>query len=235
MHSPRPYNESQYDSREYSQPSSLTSSPITSPRHSNQLAHPQRMAFNNAPILHNEASSNHFQHNQPFLAAQYTSDNVNTGLEYNPHNGSENNVEHEDIDISDLDEVDEAQMKAIRTWTLLVKICFGLHMITALALLKSYYWLSTVVGLGMLVLFYIYAHCAHIQRKHFVFLYLLVVALNFARDLIILIFWIKDLEDDVWDYTLLVLIFVDACAITPASLYSCFYLYRSTSIVQLTM
>jgi len=130
---------------------------------------------------------------------------------------------------------DAAQMRAIKAWTQRVTICFLAHMVTAICLLRSAYWLSTVCGCVILLAFYAYAHIMRIRRKNFVFLYLLVVGLNLTRDVIILVFYIPELEVDWWSYTLLVFIWIDAVVVTPLTCYTCFYLYRSTAVSQLSM
>lgn len=61
---------------------------------------------------------------------------------------------------------DPAQLRAIKTWTQRVTICFLAHMVTAICLLKSVYWLSTVCGCVILLAFYAYAHIMRIRRKN---------------------------------------------------------------------
>ncbi len=47
----------------------------------------------------------------------------------------------------------ELHHRAIRTWSWRVKAAFGLHMITALCLLHSNYWMTTIIGtIGQLAL-----------------------------------------------------------------------------------
>ena len=126
---------------------------------------------------------------------------------------------------------DEAQAAAIATWTQRVKICFAAHMITAIALIASTYRLSTVAGCVILLLFYIFAHFRKVRRKNFVWMFLLVVALNLVRDGVILFFefqtgWAKEW----WDYMLLCMLCVDALVVTPCTCYACFYLHRSTAV-----
>ena len=126
---------------------------------------------------------------------------------------------------------DEAQAAAILTWTQRVKMCFYAHMITAVALIRSTYYMSTVAGCVILLCFYVFAHFRKVRRKNFVWMFLLVVALNLVRDGVILFFdfqtgWAKDW----WDYMLLCLMCVDALIVTPCTCYACFWLYRSTAV-----
>ena len=83
---------------------------------------------------------------------------------------------------------DDAQAAAIATWTQRVKIAFLAHMITAIALIRSTYSLSTIAGCVILLLFYIFAHFRKVRRQNFIWMFLLVVALNLVRDGIILYF-----------------------------------------------
>ena len=124
---------------------------------------------------------------------------------------------------------EQAQAAAIDTWTQRVKICFYAHLITAVALIRGTYYLSTVAGCVLLLAFYVFAHFRKVRRKNFVWMFLLVVALNLVRDGVILYFdfqtgWAKDY----WDYMLLVLLCLDAVIVTPATCYACFWLHRST-------
>jgi len=74
-----------------------------------------------------------------------------------------------------------------------------------------------------------------LQKKRIVWLYLLVVTLSFFRDVVILVFFLGDEEADWMQYTVLGLMFIDAVLVSPATLYCCFYLYRSTVVQQLTV
>ena len=132
-------------------------------------------------------------------------------------------------------EEDESQLQAIRTWTQRVKICAVAHMVTAIAVLRSDFYASTIAGCVLLLAFYAYAHFMRIRRKNFIYLFLLVVSLNLVRDGVILFFYIPALEKDWWGFMLLVLLGVDAVAVTPLTLYSCFYLHRSTAVSQLSV
>ena len=125
---------------------------------------------------------------------------------------------------------DQAQAAAIRTWTQRVKMCFYAHMITAVALVRSTYWLSTVAGCVILLAFYVFAHFRKVRRKNFVWMFLLVVALNLVRDGVILYFDFQNQLKDWWGYTLLALLCVDALVVTPCTCYACFWLHRSTAV-----
>ena len=108
--------------------------------------------------------------------------------------------------------------KAITYWSRCVKICFVLHLITALCLLHSYYWFSTVIGLVLLVAIWLYAYAIHQRQTNFVLSYLVVVVVNLAKNVLILYFYFRDSRQgqtlDSYDYFLVALMIIDASILT---------------------
>ncbi len=61
--------------------------------------------------------------------------------------------------------LEEAKQHALNTWNNRVRICFGLQLISAGCLLRSYYWFTTVIGFAMLLGCYVYSYIVK-QKKH---------------------------------------------------------------------
>ncbi len=176
-----------------------------------------------------------------------SSSNNNMGNHKN-NNNSNNNVSDASVLLgqsqlrsaaesnTELVELDEAQRLMVETLSFRVKVLFGLHLVPIVLLLNTTYWYTTVVGLIILAGLLIFAWTHRQKKSQFVFLYTILVGLNFIKDVVIIFFFffapITKLE--AFEYVMFFLLLADAAVIAPLSLYNCLWLYRSFSVTILT-
>jgi len=130
-------------------------------------------------------------------------------------------------------ELEEQKQSALSTWNTRVKICFTLQLLAAACLLRSYYWFTTVIGFVIVLGCYLYAYVVRQKKHEFALAYLLLVTLNFVKDIVILYFYCSGPSMDSYEIFLVFLLITDCVIFSPATLYCCFYLYRSQSLTEL--
>lgn len=209
--------------------------------------------YNSSPYLNNipnNANTNMITHNHSHNTANTHPNSMPTS--YQPHlythshsiAGYSNSTSHPANPImltgrpedSLLQPVSEEHLKAISTWSNRLKVAAFLHLVTLGCMLHSYYWFTTAVFLGLLLA--IWAYCA-VTKKHqgrnLVWLYVLLILMNFVKNTLICFFSIRGGNLTPYEVFLMILIVVDDALFTPLSLYCCFYLHRSINVSYLRL
>jgi hypothetical protein len=83
--------------------------------------------------------------------------------------------------MSEQEELEQHQRAAILQWGRRAKACFAIQLISALCLLHSIYWYSTVIGLVILIGLLVFAYSIKQQQTNFVRVYVLIVLVNLAK------------------------------------------------------
>jgi len=131
-------------------------------------------------------------------------------------------------------ELEEQKAKALHTWNTRVRICFAVQLLVSACLLRSYYWFTTVIGFVIVIGCYVYSYVVRQKRHEFALAYLLLVTLNFVKNVVIVYFYLVGPPLDAYEVFLVVLLIIDSACFGPATLYCCFYLYRSQSLTALS-
>jgi len=131
-------------------------------------------------------------------------------------------------------ELEEQKAAALRTWNNRVRICFGLQLLSAGCLLHSYYWFTTVIGFVMVIASFLYAHIVRQQKHEFALAYLLLVSMNWIKNVVVVYQYVTASSMLGYEYFLVILLIIDCAFLAPSTLYCCWYLYRSHSLIALS-
>jgi len=131
-------------------------------------------------------------------------------------------------------ELEEQKQTALQTWDRRVKVCFFLQLIAASCLFRSYYWFTTVIGYIIVIGCYVYAYVTRQKKHEFALAYFLLVTANFVKDIVIIYFYLSGPSPDSYESFLVGLLIIDCVIFSPATLYCCFYLYRSQNLTELS-
>eukprot|EP00823_Brevimastigomonas_motovehiculus_P002957 TRINITY_DN1776_c0_g1_i1.p1 TRINITY_DN1776_c0_g1~~TRINITY_DN1776_c0_g1_i1.p1 ORF type:complete len:192 (+),score=7.54 TRINITY_DN1776_c0_g1_i1:45-620(+) len=129
-------------------------------------------------------------------------------------------------------DLEDQKEKALQYWNIRVKICFGLQLLAACSLLHSYYWFTTVISFVIVIGCYIYSYVFRQRKNEFALAYLILVTLNFIKNVFI-IYWLITGNPDAWEIFLICVLIADCAFFAPATLYCTWYLYQSQSIDEL--
>lgn len=133
------------------------------------------------------------------------------------------------------EELEAAQLHAIKYLSFRLKVLFVLHLIPVGMLINTYFWFTSVIGLVLVAIMGLYVWTHRQSKAQFVVLYSGLIIINLIKNIIIFMMYffhpINDLNR--YEYSLTFILLVDAL-LALITLYNSLWLYRSYSMHNLT-